>query len=95
VLAGANRVDELGQPGLEPTHGSALERGEGGAQRDDGGVIPLAQLGAELEEPGEPVRALERLVALPLEVAHLGGHSFGVRLAARAVRAFAANGASG
>ena len=37
-------------------------------------IVPFRQLGVELQEPGETVRALEGHASFAFQVAHLGGN---------------------
>ncbi len=63
VLAGAHRPAQLGEPGREPVGGQGLERRESAVPALRAGVVPLAQLGRELEQPGEAVGPLEALAS--------------------------------
>jgi hypothetical protein len=78
VLAGPDRVRQLGQPGFEAFGRQTLQWFERCGPLAGLGVIPLAQLGAELEQPRQAVGALERVAPLAVQVLDLdrdlGGH---------------------
>src|SRR5262249_37781864 len=71
VTADAHRPGEALEPRPQPLRRERLERRERRAPARGIGVAPLAQLGRELEQPGEAVGALERLAALGAHVLDL------------------------
>src|SRR6185369_1668401 len=68
VLADADGPGQLGQPLFETPRRLRLQRRQGRGPRARLAVVPIAELGRELEEPGQAVGALERRAALALDV---------------------------
>ncbi len=77
VLALADRIRELREPVDETAPDRGFERRERGGERARLRIVPLPQLRGELEEPCEPVRALEGRAPLRQDIARLGGHLLG------------------
>ena len=71
----ANWVRELWQPRLEPCDHRRLEGLERGRQRRRVRRSRFAQFGAKLQEPGQAVRAFERLASGAVQVGHFAGNT--------------------
>src|SRR4029077_9397670 len=68
VLTDADRVVKLRQPVLQPRRGLCLERLQGRRPVPRIRVVPAAQLRRQLQQPREPVGALEGCAALAAQV---------------------------
>src|SRR5438874_1895753 len=73
VLTDADRVVKLRQPALEPRRRFRLERLQCRRPALRVRVIPAAQLRRQLQQPGEPVGALEGSAAVAAQVGDFGG----------------------
>ena len=72
MLAGADGVGELGEPGAQPAQARLHQRIQGRGPAPGLRIVPLVKLRRELEQPGEAVGALEGRPPFPLHVLHLG-----------------------
>ena len=68
-----DRVRQLGQPLAQAFRGARLERPQDLGPALRLGLRPLAELGGELEQPGQAVGPLEGRPALAVQVGRLGG----------------------
>jgi len=70
MLAGSDRVAEFGQPGRDAGGDRLLDRPKRGGPLARIGIVPLLQLGGELQKPSESVRPLEAGAALGIQIFH-------------------------
>src|SRR5258708_16522675 len=73
VLSRANGMRELRQPCLQPIDGRVFERAQIRRQLAAERVVPLAELGAELEQPRQAVGTLEAGPSVRAQVGDFGG----------------------